>query len=165
MTKRKEQFYTARGYEIAAGENALTPSMEDYLEMIYRLSRVNGYTRVNDLAENLNVQPPSVTRMIQKLYDRSLLDYEKYGMIHLTDKGTKLGEYFLDRHNILREFLSLLVVTDDLQRDVETLEHYVSYNNFKVISALVAFMKDNPHFLQEFKKYRKDFLQMEFGKE
>ena len=103
MTKRKEQFYTARGYEIAAGENALTPSMEDYLEMIYRLSRVNGYTRVNDLAENLNVQPPSVTRMIQKLYDRSLLDYRKYGMIHLTDKGTKL-RIFLDRHNILREF-------------------------------------------------------------
>lgn len=158
MSKIKEQFYTARGYEIAAGEDALTPSMEDYLEMIYRLSQVNGYTRVNDLAESLNVQPPSVTKMIQKLYERSLLDYEKYGMIHLTDKGIRLGEYFLVRHNTLREFLSLLGVTDNLQRDVETMEHYVSYNNFKMISSLVAFMGDNPHFLREFQRYKEKFV-------
>lgn len=160
MSKIKEQFYTARGYEIAAGEDALTPSMEDYLEMIYRLSQVNGYTRVNDLADSLNVQPPSVTKMVQKLYDRALLDYEKYGMIHLTDKGIRLGEYFLERHNTLREFLSLLGVTDDLQRDVETLEHYISYNNFQMISALVAFMKNNPHFLREFQEYEEKFARV-----
>ena len=39
MTKSNDEFYTARGYEIAAGENALTASMEDYLEMIYRLNQ------------------------------------------------------------------------------------------------------------------------------
>ena len=92
MTKERA-VYTARGYENAAGK-CLDSQYGGLLEMIHRLSRVNGYTRLMTLAENLNVQPPSVTRMIQKLYDRSLLDYEKYGMIHLTDKGTKLGEYF-----------------------------------------------------------------------
>lgn len=52
MTQDKEQFFTARGYENAARDDALTPSVEDYIEMIYRLSQTNGYTRVNDLAEN-----------------------------------------------------------------------------------------------------------------
>ncbi|MGF7186507.1 Mn-dependent DtxR family transcriptional regulator [Desulfitispora alkaliphila] len=158
MDKMDEQFYTARGYEISARENALTASMEDYLEMIYRLSQKNGYTRVNDLAESLNVQPPSVTKMIQKLSEKYLLEYEKYGMIHLTSEGKKLGQYFLDRHNTLREFLTLIKATDNLQKDVETMEHYFSFNNYRVISALVGFMKDNQHFLKDFYKYKEAYL-------
>ena len=39
--------------------------MEDYLEMIYRLSKENGYTRINELSNALNVQPPSATRMVK----------------------------------------------------------------------------------------------------
>ncbi len=154
MTITDEGFYTARGYEITAGENALTASMEDYLEMIYRLSQENGYTRVNDLASSLNVQPPSVTKMIQKLAEKKLIDYEKYGMIHLTAEGEKLGKYFLQRHNTLKEFLSLIGATENLQKDVETMEHYVSINNFRVISTLVSFMKEHSHFLSQFHEYK-----------
>lgn len=153
MSKLDEEFYTARGYEITAREGSLTPSMEDYLEMIYRLSQENGYTRVNDLAESLNVQPPSVTKMIQKLSDRAFLQYEKYGMIHLTDEGKQAGRYFLDRHNTLREFLQLIQATDDLQKDVETIEHYITFNTFKVISALVSFFHEYQDILEQFHTY------------
>ncbi len=154
MTKINGEFYTARGYEIASGENTLTASMEDYLEMIYRLSQENGYTRVNELADSLNVQPPSVTNMIQKLNKKNLLDYEKYGMIHLTDKGEKLGKYFLERHNAVKEFLSLIGATENLQKDVETIEHYISLSNFRVISTLVAFMKEHSQFLTQYHEYK-----------
>ena len=155
MTKINEEFHTARGYEIAAGENALTASMEDYLEMIYRLSQDNGYTRVNDLADSLHVQPPSVTKMIQKLNEKKLLNYEKYGMIHLTDEGEKLGKYFLERHNTLKEFFTLIGATENIQKDVETMEHYISLNNFRVISILVSFMKEEDNqFLTQFHEYK-----------
>ncbi len=164
MTKLNEEFYTARGYENIAGENALTASMEDYLEMIYRLSQENGYTRVNDLADSLNVQPPSVTKMIQKLNEKKLLDYEKYGMVHLTDEGKKIGKYFLERHNTLKEFLTLIGATEDLQKDVETMEHYISLNNFRVISTLVSFMKENNHFLTQFHEYKNKLLQDDIKK-
>src|SRR5690554_5504510 len=97
----KEKFFTARGYEISAAEGSLTPSMEDYIEMIYRLSRKSRTIRVNDLAVRLNVQPPSVTKMMQKLNEKNLLSYEKYGMISLTAQGEKLGDFFLVRHNTL----------------------------------------------------------------
>ena len=40
----------------------------------------------------LNVQPPSVTKMIQKLSEINLIKYEKYGVIMLEDKGLKLGK-------------------------------------------------------------------------
>lgn len=38
-------------------ENLLTASMEDYLEMIYRLSLDTGFTRINELSDALNVHP------------------------------------------------------------------------------------------------------------
>lgn len=155
MSKINEEFYTARGYEISAREGSLTPSMEDYIEMIYRLSEENGYTRVNDLAESLNVQPPSVTKMIQKLSEKSMLQYEKYGMIHLTDEGKQAGRYFLDRHNTLKEFLQLIHATDNLQKDVETIEHYITFHTFKVISALVSFFHENQQVVEQFHTYMK----------
>lgn len=154
MPDNHEEFYTARGYEIAAGDNELTPSMEDYIEMIYRISGKTGYTRVNDLADKLNVQPPSVTKMMQKLKEKSLLKYEKYGMIELTEKGKELGEFFLERHNTLKQFLSLLGIKEDLQKDVERLEHFVSFNTFQVIDDFVAFLQEHSNITKDFTNYR-----------
>ncbi|MGB0090705.1 MAG: transcriptional regulator MntR, partial [Planifilum fulgidum] len=37
-----------------------TPSMEDYLENIYKLINQKGYARISDIAEALEVHPSSV---------------------------------------------------------------------------------------------------------
>ncbi|HOC09946.1 MAG TPA: DtxR family transcriptional regulator, partial [Bacillota bacterium] len=56
----EREFRTVRGYQILDAESkALTASMEDYLEMIYRTCGEEGYARVNRLAERLNVRPSS----------------------------------------------------------------------------------------------------------
>ena len=83
------------------GENLLTASMEDYLEMIYRLSLNTGFTRIHELSNALNVQPPSATKMVQKLAELKLLKYEKYGVVTLEQDGKKLGQVLLNRHNII----------------------------------------------------------------
>ena len=62
----KKDFYTFREY-MKNVDKLLTASMEDYLEMIYRLSYDNGFTRIHELSSALNVQPPSATKMVQKL--------------------------------------------------------------------------------------------------
>ncbi|TCT14935.1 DtxR family iron (metal) dependent repressor [Natranaerovirga pectinivora] len=159
MKNNYEEFHTARGYEIAnIEEDLLSASMEDYLEMIYRLSRDIGYVRVNDLADKLNVQPPSVTKMVQKLNKKSVLRYERYGVISLTEKGLKLGKFFYERHNTVKEFLNLIQANDNLQKDVEMMEHCISFNTYKVISALVNFMKADSEFLKRFNDYSKLYL-------
>ena len=61
--------------------------MEDYIEMIYRLSHDKGFTRVGDLSKELNVKPASTTKMIRKLNELSLVIYERYGYIRLTEDG------------------------------------------------------------------------------
>ena len=70
----------------------VTASMEDYIEMIYRLSKENGFSRIHELASKLNVKPSSVTKMVQKLSELGYLKYEKYGVIVLKSKGYKLGK-------------------------------------------------------------------------
>ncbi|MEM5769540.1 MAG: metal-dependent transcriptional regulator, partial [Bacillota bacterium] len=92
-----DEFYTLKGYaRIADGE--LTSAMEDYLEMIARLTRQSEQVRVNDLSKMLHVKASSVTKMIQQLGQAGFVQYKKYGDIDLTDKGREIGEYLLYRH-------------------------------------------------------------------
>lgn len=150
MANENEEFYTARGYEMSANEDALTASMEDYLEMIYRLSRELGYTRVNDLAEHLNVQPPSVSKMMQKLHEKNLLNYEKYGAIHLSSAGEKLARLFVERHDILKEFLILMGRKEKLLKELEQIEHYISWDTFRGIYTLIEFFNKNEDIKKRF---------------
>ena len=55
-----------------------TSTAEDYLERIYSLIQEKGYARVSDIAEALQVRPSTVTRMVQKLDEQNLLEYERY---------------------------------------------------------------------------------------
>src|SRR5699024_3346239 len=69
-----------------------TPSIEDYIEIIYNLVKHKGYARVTDIAGALEVHPSSVTKMIQKLDKDEYVHYEKYRGFVLTDKGNKVGK-------------------------------------------------------------------------
>ncbi|HEX6972386.1 MAG TPA: transcriptional regulator MntR [Limnochordia bacterium] len=133
-----------------------TPSMEDYLERIYELMQEKGYARVSDIASSLAVQPPSVTRMIQKLDEEEFVLYEKYRGIVLTQKGEDLGRAIKDRHLALEEFLRILGVQDEevIQKDVEGIEHHVSPMTMACISKLVSFFQTNPAVLQAFERHR-----------
>src|SRR5690625_2272956 len=119
-----------------------TPSMEDYIERIYNLIQTKGYARVSDIAEQLLVHPSSVTKMVQKLDRESFLDYEKYRGFVLTDKGNKVGEKLVRRHNLLEEFLEIIGVDDkNIYDDVEGIEHHLSWNSIDRITDLVAYFE------------------------
>lgn len=150
MTSR--DFYTFTGYMKKA--DGLTAAMEDYIEMIYRLSMAKGFTRINDLSSSLNVQPPSATKMVQKLAELNLADYEKYGFIILTEEGKKIGKGLLRRHMMVEEFLRLLGVSDSVLEETEKIEHILDEETLRCISLFVAFIKDNPEMEDAYKSYR-----------
>ena len=150
----QEEFRTFRGYALAKPEESLTAGMEDYLEMIYRLSRKNGFTRVNDLARALNVKPPSVTSMIQRLHERELIRYEKYGVIILTSLGEKLGSFLLKRHHMLEKFLKSIGVPENLLENVEKIEHNLTSEATRCLALLVDFIEANPEWFKKFDEYR-----------
>ncbi len=152
----KEKFLTARGYAMKNMKNDdLSASMEDYLEMIYRLSLKDGFTRVNDIASALNVQAPSVTKMLQKLNEKSYVNYEKYGIVKLTSLGKDLGKFLLNRHNTIYKFLEILNVKENLHENVEGIEHNIDENTLDCILTLVKFFNDFPEIKNKFKNYQK----------
>lgn len=156
MSKKEEIFHTMRGYELLSKDaNSLTPSMEDYLEMVYRLSREKGYTRISDLAAALNVQPPSATNMVQKLAETPYLKYERYGVVELTEPGRRLGKYLLKRHEILEEFLRIIGVEDGVLQETEKIEHNVSPGTMERIIMLVHFFKENPECIKAYHAFQK----------
>ena len=153
--KRMNQFRTFRGYQIINQKSdKLTPSIEDYLEMIYRHSEATGYTRISQLSKLLSVQAPSVTRTVQRLAKVGLVDYEKYGLVRLTSKGKAAGEVLLKRHMLIEEFLGKIGIVDALLKDTEMIEHNLSIEALENIELFNSFLDDNPHILRAYTDYR-----------
>lgn len=147
-------FFTFTEY-MKKSNNFLTPSMEDYLEMIYRLSINSGFTRINDLASSLNVQPPSATKMVQKLSKFELINYQKYGVISLEKKGIILGKTLLERHNIIENFLELIGLSSNILNETEKIEHTINNETLACISTLLDFFNTNPEILNAFNSLEK----------
>lgn len=153
--KNNQDFHTVRGYEILGKQReVLSHSMEDYLEMIYRNSLEEAYVRINALAESLNVQAPSATKMVQKLGKLGLLHYEKYGIVQLTPEGERIGKYLLKRHEIIENFLKVIGVEEQLLVNVELIEHNVTTGALNKIKILNEFFETYPDILEKFEKYR-----------
>ncbi|KAJ51994.1 Mn-dependent DtxR family transcriptional regulator [Clostridium tetanomorphum] len=151
----RDNFYTVRGYEILEKEKTLlTHSMEDYLEMIYRKSINEGYTRISILAECLNVQPSSATKMVQKLTKLGCIDYKKYGLVKLTNKGKSIGEFLLNRHKIIENFFQIIGVEDELLVNIELMEHNITKDALYKIKRLNNFFKDNKEVRERFLEYK-----------
>ena len=127
----KSQFQTFNKY---LNKN-LTASMEDYIEMIYRMSLIDTYIRSQELASELNVSPPSTSKMIQKLAKLGYLKYQKYGIIILEDKGKKLGKKLLERHKTIEELLKIIGIPEkNILIETEKIEHTLSSNSICLFS-------------------------------
>jgi len=152
-------FYTIRGYErLRQDDKPVTPTMEDYLEMIYRLSKDRGFTRIGDLAGALHVQPPSASKMVQKLAEVSFLNYEKYGVIELTAQGRELGEYLVKRHETIERFLRFIGADRSVLEETEKIEHNLSTETVKQIMLMVQFMEQNQQLMEAFTAYKQSLV-------
>jgi len=136
---------------------AATPSMEDYLERIYKLIDEKGYARVSDIAEGLEVHPSSVTKMIQKLDKDNYLIYEKYRGLMLTSKGKKMGKRLVDRHQLLEDFLNMIgVQVDNIYKDVEGIEHHLSWDSITCIETLIEYFRRDGQRLENLQQLRRE---------
>lgn len=131
----------------------LSPSLEDYLEELYRFSLFNDIVRVTDISQKLSVSLPSVSKALCKLKAEHYIHYQRYGMINLTDKGRQMGSFLVERNRLLQQFLTLICADCDIAAEVEAMEHYLSRNTIQSIQLLVKFMQQNPECYQNFVSY------------
>ena len=117
----------------------LTASMEDYLEMIFRISGGKEKIRIKDLSDRLNVKPSSASKMVRRLSELKLVIFEKYGMIMLTESGYNLGKFFLWRHNVLVSFFKWLNGNQYCLEQVEKIEHFIDLNTLSNMEKFLNF--------------------------
>ena len=135
LDNESREFYTLKGYRLQNGGD-ITEAMEDYLEMICRHIQENGYIRIHFLAEQLHVRPSSAPKMVGKLREMGLVEFEKYGLIIPTERGMAVGRYLLWRHDVLHRFFRLLNHSDCQLEQVEKVEHFMSRETMENLEKL-----------------------------
>ncbi|WP_027339002.1 iron dependent repressor, metal binding and dimerization domain protein [Halonatronum saccharophilum] len=134
----------------------LSPSLEDYLEEIYRFSQNKVEVRVTDIANKLSVSLPSVSKAIKTLSAKGYLHYEPYQSLHLSKKGEKLGEFLVERNKTLQEFLTTIGSECNKEKEAEAMEHYLSQPTLEAITSLVNFFRENSKYQDQFIQFKED---------
>ena len=131
-----------------------TISEEDYLEVIAELVELKGYATTLDISRFMNVSPPSVTKMLQKLDEKKYLEYEKYHGINLTDIGKQVADTIRRKHSTLLEFFEILNVGKGIaNQDTEGLEHHLNDKTIRQLRKFITFLKSNPKIIKQFREF------------
>ena len=120
----------------------LTESLEDYLEIIFRLLQTSKVARVRDIAKSKNVKTSSVISALQRLAKEGLVDYQAREYVDLTASGRDLAFRLLQRHTFLKRFLTDLLQVDPetAEHDACSMEHAISVTTLDRITALSEFL-------------------------
>ena len=109
-------------------------SGEMYLETILVLKNQKNTVRSIDVAEEMNLSRPSVSRAMAKLRADECIQIEPDGNIVFLEKGKKIAEKIYERHRVLtRLFVSLGVDEKTAQEDACKVEHDLSEATFDAI--------------------------------
>lgn len=125
-------------------DKKISPSLEDYLEAIYNLRRLNTSVRVTDIAVELGIAKPSVNNAMTILKEKGLVNQEKYGLVELTLAGEQRAEYVLTKHTNIKAFLIKVLGVDEVTAEVEAckIEHVISDNTVKKMNILLNKLAD-----------------------
>lgn len=145
MKMRNKNISPADAHTIS--ETSLSPNMEDYMENIAELLKEHDIVRVKDIAKKLNIKMPSVTAALQKLREKGLVDYEKYGHVQLTSKGKDIAETIYEKHSFLTEFFHIILSMNNKIAEDQAckLEHHLNKDASIKMQRFVEFYKQERH--------------------
>lgn len=135
----------------------LSRKKEDYIKAINQLIEKQGYARIKDIAEELNIKPPSVSEMLKKLQKDRIVNYEKNHPVRLTSKGVKIAKQITEEYETLTTLLVNLLVPENIAlEDACNMEHNLHEETVIQLKRFVKFIKDfadKPKWLVHFKEF------------
>jgi DtxR family Mn-dependent transcriptional regulator len=126
----------------------LSLSEENYLKAIYHLyGSQNNAVSTNDLSAFLDTKASSVTDMLKKLSDKSLVIYKKYQGVRLSEKGESTALKIIRKHRLWEVFLveKLNFNWDEVHDIAEQLEHIQSEKLTDKLDTFLDYPKRDPH--------------------
>lgn len=113
-------------------------SGEMYLETILLLSRKAVPVRSMDVAQQLGVSRPSVSRAMAILKSGNYVNIDDQGYISLSESGRRIAEKIYERHVVLTAFLEGMgVKKQTAEEDACRIEHIISDEAFKKIKQYI----------------------------
>ena len=117
-------------------------TVEEYLDSVGALERLESPVKTSSLAQVLEVSPASVSEMLQRLSKKGLIEYAPYGGATLTEEGRQRVLELTRRHRLWEVFLNryLGIGWEDVYQEACSLEHATS----DFITERLAQFLDNP---------------------
>ncbi|MBD3195940.1 MAG: hypothetical protein GF317_12835 [Candidatus Lokiarchaeota archaeon] len=106
-------------------------SYQRYIDEIYSIAskKRGGWVSNKEIAENLEVEPASVSGMLEKLKENNLIKWEPRKAIRLTEKGRQIALTLNEIHVLLHDFFKQILKMED-EVEIEYLscqiEHHIS---------------------------------------
>jgi DtxR family Mn-dependent transcriptional regulator len=122
MTKNDDE-----GLEITE----LPESYQRYIDVIYDISKKKrgGWVQNKEIADSLEVEPASVSGMLEKLKNHNLIKWEPRKAIRLSEKGKKYAIQLDEIHSLLRVFFKEVLKIKDtrvIESVTHEIEHYIT---------------------------------------
>lgn len=114
-------------------------SAEMYLETIYLFEKKQGHAHVAEISKALSISKPSVTKAMDLLKNRLLINQDNYGPVTLTEKGRELSKEIYERHMIITQYLqeSLNLSLEDAEENACRMEHVITESFMDSIKAFL----------------------------
>ena len=124
-----------------------TLAEENYLKSIYHLLQNSENVSTNQLAAFINTKASSVTDMLKKLADKSLINYTPYQGVSLTGPGEKIAVNIIRKHRLWEYFLveKLNFKWDEVHEVAEEMEHISSNELIDRLDKFMGYPKYDPH--------------------
>ena len=131
----------------SSGNKRYSSSKEDYLKAIFHLQGLHALVITNDVANELQTTPASVTDMLKKLKAEKLLLYEKYKGFKLSPEGRRVALQIVRKHRLWEYFLveKLNFGWDEVHEIAEELEHIGSKELIDRLDEFLEFPRTDPH--------------------
>ena len=126
----------------------MTFSEENYLKIIYHLGQERQEeVTTNAIADAMQTKASSVTDMLKKLHEKSLVEHKKYQGVTLTKKGEKSALFVIRKHRLWEVFLveKLHFSWDEVHEVAEQLEHIQSDKLIEELDKLLLYPEKDPH--------------------
>lgn len=117
----------------------ITESKENYLRTILHIKQTRGTVRAIDIAVEMNVSRPSVSRALHILKQEDYIRLDNNRYISFTPCGLALATNIQERYDIFYNFFLSLGISEDMASlDAGRMEHAVSNETFELFKERVT---------------------------
>lgn len=144
-------------------QHPISHTTAHYLMAVHDLKSENGYARLTDLANRLDISPGSCHTTLQTLKKRRFVVEDDNKFLTLTPKGEKVVENIEKNDKLLMNFFHDVLGLNHEQSEIDAckMEHLLGLNTSNKLDIFLNFVKEDSKIVKDFMKELSKRLEVE----